>query len=250
MEIRYLMKALLLPPFTQLILLLSAWLLRKRIPRLAQALSLLAVMSLWVLGTPLASKILAFSLEQDPALKPNQLGKVQADAIVVLSGWQNETAPEFGEPVSGEEQLCRIRYGAFLHQSTGLPVLLTGGSVRGDERRSLAETMAFDLTEGFGINAQWLESKSRTTAENAKYSYLILEAENKTSILLVTHSMHMMRAKWSFEHAGFKVLPAPTGFVGLKPLTVLSFLPNAHSLQRSSKALHEWLGYWAYLVIQ
>ena len=250
MEIRYLMKALLLPPFTQIILLLSAWLLRKQIPRLAQALCLLAVISLWVLGTPLASTMLALTLEQDPALKPNQLANVQADAIVVLSSWQNETAPEFGEPVSGEDQLVRVRYGAFLNNRTGLPVLLSGGSVRGDELRSLAETMAFDLTEGFGIKAEWLEKKSRTTAENAKYSYEILGTENRTSIVLVTHSMHMMRAKWSFEHAGFKVLSAPTGFVGMKPLTVSSFLPNANSLRRSSLVLHEWLGYWTYLVLE
>ncbi|MCP4343835.1 MAG: YdcF family protein [Desulfobulbaceae bacterium] len=250
MEIRYLLKALLLPPFTQIILLLSAWLLRKKIPRLAQVLCLLAIMSLWVLGTPLASTMLALTLEQDPALKPNQLANVQADAIVVLSSWQNETAPEFGEPVSGEEQLIRVRYGAFLHNKTELPVLLSGGAVRGDELRSLAETMAFDLTEGFGIKPEWLEKKSRTTAENANNSYSILGAENKTAIVLVTHSMHMMRAKWSFEHAGFKVLPAPTGFVGMKPLTVRSFLPNAHSLQRSSKALHEWLGYWTYLLLE
>jgi uncharacterized SAM-binding protein YcdF (DUF218 family) len=250
MEIRYLMKALLLPPFTQLILLLSAWLLRKRMVRLAPILYLLAIMSLWILGTPLASTMLALSLEQDPALKSTQLAYVQADAIVVLSSWQNETAPEFGEPVSGEEQLSRVRYGAFLHHRTGLPVLLSGGSVRGDERRSLAETMAFDLSDGFGINAKWLENKSRTTAENANYSYSILEEESKKSIVLVTHSMHMMRAKWSFEHAGFKVLAAPTGFIGMKPLTVLSFLPNAQSLQRSSQALHEWLGYWTYLMFE
>jgi uncharacterized SAM-binding protein YcdF (DUF218 family) len=110
--------------------------------------------------------------------------------------------------------------------------------------------MAFDLTEGYDIKAEWLEKNSRTTAENATYSYSILRAENKTSIVLVTHSMHMMRAKWSFEHAGFKVLPAPTGFIGMKPLTVRSFLPNAHSLQLSSQALHEWLGYWTYQMLE
>ncbi len=248
MEIRYLVKTILLPPLMHIILLLLAWRLRKRMPRLAQSVFLLAVLSLWVLGTPIASSLLALSLQQDMALLPDQLANLQVDAIVILSGSQNETAPEFGEPVSGEEALSRLRYGAFLQRRTGLPVLLCGGSVRGDEHRSLAESMAFDLFEGFGIKAEWLETKSRTTAENAQFSYAILRTINKTSIALVTSSLHMMRAKWSFEQAGFTVLPAPTNFIDMNPLTASSFLPNAHSLQLSSDVLHEWLGYWVYLL--
>ena len=113
MEIRYLVKAILLPPFTQIILLLLAWQLRKLMPRLAQTICLLAVLSLWVLGTPIASTILALSLKQDLALQPHQLATVQVDAIVILSGSQNETTPEFGEPVSREEALSRIRLRRF-----------------------------------------------------------------------------------------------------------------------------------------
>ncbi len=243
------LKSILLPPFTQIIFLLLAWQLRKLMPRLAKAICTLAVLSLWILGTPIASTTLALSLEQDLALPPNQLATVHVDAIVILSGSQNEKTPEFGEPVSGEEALSRIRYGAFLHNRTGLPVLLCGGSVQGNEHRSLAETMAFDLFEGFGVKAKWLERKSRTTAENASFSYTILGAKNKTSILLVTSSLHMMRAKWSFEQAGFYVIPAPTCFIDTSPLTVNSFLPNAHSLKLSSDVIHEWLGYWFYLML-
>ena len=76
---------------------------------------------------------LAQSLEQYPALSIEQLGDTEVDAIIILSARQNQYAPEFGEPVSGEEQLVRIRYGAFLQKETGLPVLVSGGSVRGDE---------------------------------------------------------------------------------------------------------------------
>ncbi|TKB08561.1 YdcF family protein [Desulforhopalus sp. IMCC35007] len=249
MEIRYLLKTILLPPFTQIIVLLMAWPLHKRRPLCANALFILAVLSLWGLGTPIASTSLALSLRQDQALQPHQLATLQADAIVILSGTQNEATPEFGEPVSGEQALSRIRYGAFLQRRTGLPVLLSGGSVQSNEHRSLAETMAFDLFEGFGIQAKWLEAKSRTTAENADFSYEILEAENKTSILLVTSSLHMMRAKWSFERAGFFVQPAPTDFIDKKTLSTSSFIPNAHSLQLSSEAIHEWLGYWVYLLL-
>ncbi len=246
MELRYLVKGLLLPPSVQIIVLLLGLFLLRRTPRLAKTVIFLAVLSLWALSTPVVSHFLVSSLEQDSALLPSQLKTVKADAIVILSARQNERAPEFGQPVSGGDQLARLRYGAFLHRNSTIPILLSGGSVMGNEERSLAETMSSDLAQSFGIKANWLENKSRTTAENARYSYAILSNINKKSIILVTSSLHMMRAKWSFEQAGFHVLPAPTDFIDQRPLSVSSFLPSAHSLNLSSEAMHEWLGYWAY----
>lgn len=250
MDLRYVLKGLLLPPFTQIVVLLIAWKIRKRAPAIAKALSLIVVCSLWLLGSPVVATFLVRSLEQYPALSAQQLDDTQADAIIILAASQNLYAPEFGEPVSGEEQLVRIRYGAFLQKKTGLPVLVSGGSVRGDEKRSLAETMAFDLVKGYGVQVRWLEKESRTTAENSRYSYALLAQENKTTVLLVTSAIHMMRAKWSFEQAGFKVLPAPTNFRDRRPLNIHSFLPHAGALMSSSEALHEWLGYWAYQLLE
>lgn len=174
MELRYLLKSLLLPPFTQLLLLVVAWWLRNILPKTAKTIYLLAVLSLWGLSTPIVATILALSLTEDPPILSEQISSVNADAIVVLSGAQNEMADEFGEPVSRADSLLRIRYGAFLARRTELPILLTGGSVKGDEGRSLAETMAFDLHEGFGIQARWLEKKVvqlRRTLNSATLSW-------------------------------------------------------------------------------
>lgn len=209
----------------------------------------MGIISLWVLAMPVTATFLALSLESDPALHPDLLATLKADAIVILTGGQNETAPEFGEPVSHRGALTRIRYGAFLHRRTGLPVLLSGGSVHGDEQRSLAQTMAFDLSNGFGIKPRWMEEKSRTTAENARYTYTMLAEENKTSIVLVTNALHMMRARWSFEQVGFKVQGAPTDFIDRRPFTLQSFLPNSNSLNISSQVIHEWLGFWVYRLL-
>lgn len=246
MELRYLLKALLLPPVFQILLLLLAWSLRRHTPKLARAGFLLAVLSLWAFASPVTAIWLARSLERDPPILPDQLAKVQADAIVILSAGQNDTTPEFGQSISRPDQLARVRYGAFLHHRTGLPILLSGGSVFGTDQRSLAETMAFDLADGFGGKARWLETESRTTAENGKFSYTILAAEGRTRIVLVTSALHMMRAKWSFEHAGFSVQPAPCGLTDPDPLAFRSFIPNPYSLKLSSQSMHEWLGYLAY----
>ena len=246
MEFRYFLKSLLLPPFVQIIAILAAWCVRHRGPKLSWGVCMIAVISLWVLGTPIAANFLEWTLEQHPVLAPERLNAIQVDAIVILASKQRDAAPEFGQPVSDSEQLSRVRYGAFVQRRTGLPVLLSGGTVRGKQQRSLSETMAYDLSEGYGVEAKWLETNSRTTMENALYSYPILAAEGKTSIILVTSATHMMRAKWSFEEAGFEVLAAPTGLVDNKAFTYTSLLPNAQSLHLSTQALHEWLGYWVY----
>ncbi len=250
MDLRYFLKTMLLPPFAQILILLFAWKIRNNAKRLSTTLFLIAVMSLWFLGSPVVSTYLAGTLEQHQPLNKNTLKDIKADAIVILSASQNEYAPEFGEAVSDSHQLIRVRYGAFLQRATGLPVLLSGGSVRGDEQRSLAATMAYDLVTGYGGTADWLESRSRTTAENARYSFEILSAENKTRILLVTSANHMMRSQWSFEQAGFTVLPAPTDFLDRDELTINSFIPSSGALETSSQVIHEWLGYWVYFLLQ
>jgi len=250
LDFRYFLKGMLLPPFTQILLLLFAWKIRRRAPKTSWAICFVAIISLWILSTPVVASYLARTLEQNMALSSEQLEDIQADAIVILAGSQREYAPEFGEPVSGEVQLLRVRYGAFLQRKTGLPVLLSGGSVRGDEQRSLAETMAYDFEQGYKQKARWLEKNSRTTAENARYSYTILAAANKTDILLVTSSSHMMRAKWIFEQVGFNVFPSPTHFTDRDSLNINSFMPSAGSLELSSDVIHEWLGYMVYRFLE
>ena len=246
MVFRYFLKGMLLPPFSQLLLLLIAWKIRHLALKTSKFLCFVALFSLWLLASPVIATFLAQTLEQDLPLTPGQLKNIKAQVIVILSASQDDYAPEFGEPVSGREQLMRVRYGAFLQKMTGLPVLLSGGSVRGEEQRSLAETMAYDLVSGFGGKVDWLEKESRTTSENARKSYDILVQENKTTVLLVTSSMHMLRAKWSFEQVGFEVLAAPTHFIDREPLNLNSFMPNAGALNLSSEALHEWLGILVY----
>ncbi len=248
MDLRYFLKGLLLPPCTQLLLLLLAWKIRHRATKVSKVLFYIAFLSLWILSSPVTATFMSRTLEQEPPLRPEELSTIQADAIIILTASQNEYAPEFGQPVSGMEQLIRIRYGAFLQHKTKLPVLVSGGSVQGKEQRSLAATMAYDLLNGFGVKASWQENKSRTTFENAHFSYKILSVKKKTTIVLVTSAMHMMRAKWSFEQAGFTVLPAPTNFIDRRPLNINSFIPSANALDLSSQVIHEWLGYCVYRI--
>jgi uncharacterized SAM-binding protein YcdF (DUF218 family) len=105
--------------------------------------------------------------------------------------------------------LERVRYGARLARLTGLPVLVTGGSVYGGETE--AKLMREVLELELGVPVQWAESRSRTTHENAKYSADILRAAGIDRIVVVAHGVDMARARAEFEDFGLKVTPAPTG---------------------------------------
>ena len=58
-----------------------------------------------------------------------------AQAIVILGGGVRRNAPEYGGDTVGRLTLDRVRYGAFVARATGLPVLVTGGVVRGTRVR-------------------------------------------------------------------------------------------------------------------
>lgn len=249
MLLRLLLKSLVLPPTAQLLLIAVGLALSKRFPRLARACIVLALISLYLLSTSYVSHMLYAGLEDLPHLPAESLETIDAQAIVVLTGWQNEHTPEFGRPVSGLNGLSRARYAAFLHKKTQLPLLISGGDVFGNSQLSLAATMAYDLSSGFEVEATWLEDKSRTTSENARFSSEILKTAGVRKILLVSSAYHLKRAQLLFAREGMVVVPAPTFFVSKLPTDVRSFLPNAFALNDSAMALHEWLGYFYYRVM-
>lgn len=250
LEIRALIKLLLLPPFNQLLLMLVAWFIRKRFARVSAALFWFGFTSLYALSTPILSHCLAQAAEQVEPLPVESISKLNAGAIVVLSGGQQNLAQEFGTSASFSDSLFRLRYGAFLHRETGIPILLAGGKLNENFPVSLAETMQMDLQRSFGLSARWLESESRTTYENAQFSHELLSNEGVDRIILVTTAMHMARAKQLFERAGFDVVAAPTLFSGIGVLSYRNFLPQVWSLDKSYQALHEHLGNLYYFFVK
>lgn len=248
MILRYLAKLLLLPPALNLLMMFTAALLWQRFPRLARSLLAVAVVSLWLLSTPWVSQQMSRVLEQYPALTMAQLSELrqQAQAIVILAGGMEATPQELGYAAPDSNTLMRLRYGAFLHRETGLPILVSGGRVFDSEGPSLADAMALDLAQSFQVSTRWRETRSRTTAENAQYSADILLPQGIRRVALVTESYHMPRSVLSFEQAGFRVIAAPTRLPREREARLLDWVPNAHALQSSSQTLHEWLGLIVY----
>ena len=143
--------------------------------------------------------------------------------------------------------LARLRYAAHLHRALDKPVLVSGGAPEGNpipEARLMREVLQHD----FRIPVQWIEQDSRNTFENALLSAALLRPAGIQRIYLVTHAWHIRRARIAFEHAGFTVVPAPTGYATRFKLTVLDFLPDARALNDSAVFFREVTGIgWYYL---
>jgi len=246
--IKYVLKSFILPPGLFFSLVLIALLLRIRRKRWqGNLLLILSFLGLFFLSTPYVSYYLISPLEE----KVFPLGKkIDAQAIVVLGGGQRRNAQEFeGRDTVQALVLYRLAFCAFLYKKTELPVLVSGGKVL-DDRESEAKVMERTLLEIFSIPTKWKEENSQTTSENATYSAEILKQAGIQKILLVTDAWHMRRALLAFSKTGIEVTPAPMNFQSPpSEYRILNWLPNADSLNVSSRALHEWIGYIWYRIV-
>lgn len=232
--------AILLPPFNlALLCALGLWLRRRR-PRGGTLLSIVSLLLLVLLSTRPGATLLIAPLEAwNPPLRPEQASEAQA--IVVLGGGRIADAPEYGgQDILSAATLQRVGYAARLHRETGLPILASGGRPDGSEE-SEAAIIARAL-EAFSVPVKWLEGESDNTAENAQFSARMLRAAGVTRILLVTDALHMQRARRIFRETGLEVAAAPTIFYTAQRWAPDDFLPKAVWLQRSSYAMHEWIG--------
>ncbi len=229
---------LLLPPGVLLLLAATGALLALRRPRLGHGLVWLAMIALYVLSTRFAADQLMYTLEPEAG---NPLTDPTTQAIVVLGGGTYFAAPEYGADTVKSDVLSRLRYAAHLHRASRKPILVTGGTPEGNATAE-AVLMQRVLTQDFQMPVAWIEDKSDNTLQSARLSRLMLEATGVRRILLVTHAWHMPRAKLAFEHAGFSVVPAATGYTTHYRMTVLQFLPSAGALRDSSRFFHEIIG--------
>lgn len=229
--------ALVLPPTGPLVLALAGVMLLRRVPRLGRAAILAGILALLVFSLPVVSTGLLRILDDSPALDLSR--PVNAQAIVVLGGGIRRDAQEYGGDTVGRLSLERVRYGARVAKSTGLPVLVTGGVVHEGEPEAVV--MQRVLQDEFGVAVRWTETASRNTRENARYSADELAKAGIRRIILVAHSFDMRRAKAEFADVGLEVVPAPTGVPNAAWSGARDLVPSVPALQGSYWALYELL---------
>ena len=234
LHLKTLLKELILPPASPLILALLGLLLLKARPRLARIFIVVGLASLWLLSTPIVADALSGIVELYPPVDLRQAAGAQA--IVILGGGgERALAPEYQGPAAEPFMLERLSYGAYLAKKTGLPILVTGFSLE-------ARAMHDSLLRNFGMETRWIDDQAYDTFQNARNSARILSAANVHRIILVTHATHMRRSVREFTDTGFDVVPAPMGMLAPRDFGVLEFFPNPDALVRSHAAIYELIG--------
>lgn len=242
---RAILKLMLLPPGILLLLLLIGWLFARRF--FGRFLVLLATAALYLLSTPAVVDLLASRLETVPAASTAELRDGRAQAILIFLAGVRRDNPELdGDDALGPLSLQRMDYGLALHRQTRLPIIVAGGSVKGDST-PVARLAADWLTQRTGIKPLAIEQESRDTRGNAFLSAELLQTLNVGRVVLVTHAAHMPRALLNARAAGIDVIPAPFGFEHTPPelrgpAEIRDWIPQPGELGRSYVILHEMLG--------
>src|ERR1035437_8223603 len=134
--------------------------------------------SLGVVATLLLAALAAFAWFFPQQVLTVDSGPVKADVMVVLGGGLRE----------------RPERAAELFKAGEAPLIICAGD--GD-----AEANRTCLTNaGVSVTNIWLEPKSRTTRENAKFAIAMLRAQHLKSAIIVTSLYHSRRALVCFEH--------------------------------------------------
>jgi uncharacterized SAM-binding protein YcdF (DUF218 family) len=185
-------------------------------------------------------------------------GLPTADAIVVLGG---ATKPAFPPrpAVDLSEAGDRVLYGAQLYREGKAPLIIaSGGRIpwRGGGPSESADMTDILKTLGVPPSAILQDPTSLNTYENAVNVRKIIQERGIRRILLVTSAMHMPRSLQIFRRQGMEAIPAPTDFLltqqdieesnSTPQATVLSIVPDTDRLDKTTRALKEYIGMVVY----
>jgi len=221
---------LLLPPGIFVVLLLIgaiyAWRFR--------AILLIGAISLYLISIKPISNALLAPLE---SFDVNETSSPKA--VVFLGGGTNSNGIFKAYPDAFKREV----YALIVAKEKGLPLLFSGGGM--DEREGIDTKKDIEyLSKSFNFTPEaYYENRSLNTWENAKYSSEFFEKKGwSKDIILVTSAYHMKRATLMFKNFGFRVDSKSVGYFVDNNGTIFDYLPQMGYLNRSYKAIHEYIG--------
>jgi len=196
-----------------------------------QNLIIITFIIFFISSLPITYRYPLYLLEKDYIFKPTN--DSSAEAIVILGGGLSYKS-HFQETDISRHTLERIRFAVFLQKKLSLPILVSGKE---------ADIMKQVIESEFNGKVTFLENKSKTTAENAKFSFSILKKNNIKKVYLVTTSWHLKRAEYLFHKyaKGINLIPISGLYYSNKNFRVFAtdFLPNMHTYYFQNIILHE-----------
>lgn len=224
-----------------LALLACAWLVgRMGWRRLRLAGGLLALLVVFVIGCgPVPAVLLQFW--QAPYAQRPVPDWAAANAIVLLTA--NASNPPGGVPEPGHAGYTRIAETVSLYRGcheagARCTVLVSGG-----DAMSIGEPLAQIYRQALiqlGVPEAdlVLESRSRTTWQNAQFARAPLVRIGASRVWLVSSALHLRRAVFAFRHFGIEVTPVRADYLR----SAQSLLPSAYNFYVTDLALHEYAG--------
>lgn len=210
----------------------------------------LAIVFLWVCSMPVMGNYLMSVLDGKQLKSSPQSITEHTDAIVVLSGMLIT--------VRGEDGLI-TEWGDPDRFFGGLEVWGAGKADKIIFTRGQLPWTKQSVPEGEYLKARAIERgvpkddilvtrSVENTAQEAVAVYELMKVIDNPKIILITSAFHMPRAAQVFEDVGFSVTKYPVDFKArVESITIMSFLPSASALFRTSLFSREMLGrlyYW------
>lgn len=223
---------------------------RPRLRRLGLALVVAATALYGVAGLTGAWRVLASALETRfpplPADAPAPAGIVFIGGVVDGATEPRTGQPKFGLGAESIEETLRLAA-----RWPQVPIVLSGTGSIGADGLDLSEagTMARILiARGIPSDRLILERRSRTTWENATFSYEMVRPASDARWLLVTPAWHMPRSIGAFRAAGWTgIVAAPSLGEATRPDDLNA--PMALYLRLFDVMTREWTGLVAYRLL-
>jgi len=232
-------------------LILTRWARGRRLSRAGWWSLLLGAVVLTVCSLEPVANGLLYSLEHRYAsATPEVLATL--DVIVVLGGGLYPSGGLREEPDLGREAYPRLYHGVRYFKDSGADVIaFCGGPPKPGAESEAVVMRAMAVALGVPEDRIVIEPDSRNTMENAaKLAGILPKAEGRR-IGLVTSATHMMRSKWVFERvfARDTIVPVPVYFT-YDPADRITkrITPSVSHIERTTVALHEWIGILWYAV--
>jgi len=239
---------------------------KTKFQRVMKLLAFLAFGCLTLLSEPFIATGLA-KLWEYPRTEPSALSGVNRYTAIVLLGGSLDPVNSKPGAIEGNDSFERVVSAAELYRNKCAPrVIVSGGSgsIAFPQAKETPYSAEFLEFMGVPASAILIEDQSRNTYENAVYTARLLAniagsgspggspgiskglPLGTMRIALVTSAWHMRRAAAIFKKAGFDFDPISVDSL-VHPLEMpADFFPDAWALTRSTRILHEIVGYEAY----
>jgi uncharacterized SAM-binding protein YcdF (DUF218 family) len=153
----------------------------------------------------LAIGLLAFAVL---AWQVDRLGRSDgarpADAIVVLGARVDAD----GQP--GSDLTSRTLHAVDLYDEGFAPRIICSGGFKNEPLSAASVCKRYAAQLGVPVGQIWLADGTSSTAQDATATAEVMETHGWHSAILVSHPLHLFRARWFFTRAGIDVVTSPT----------------------------------------